>query len=95
MEVERVLRGHPALEEVAVVGEADEKWGEVGHAFIIVKEGAAITIEEILSYCDGRLARYKWPKKMTVCDDFPRTTLGKIRKALLVSNKAPGEELAL
>ena len=87
MEVERVLREHPAVEEIAVVGEVDEKWGEVGHAFVIMKKDAAVTIEEIHAHCDGRLARYKWPRKMTVCEDFPRTTLGKIRKSVLLKNE--------
>ena len=87
MEVERLLRKHPAIEEVAVVGEVDERWGEVGHAFIIKKKDSDITIEEIHTHCDGRLARYKWPKKLTLCEEFPRTSLGKIRKSILLDVK--------
>jgi fatty-acyl-CoA synthase len=86
MEVERVLLEHPGVQEIAVVGDAHEKWGEVGHAFIITKEGADITIEGIHAHCEGRLARFKWPGKMTLCEDFPRTTLGKIRKSILLKN---------
>ncbi len=87
MEVERVLREHPAVLEVAVVGETDETWGEVGHAFVIRKRDSDITIQDMHLLCDGRLARYKWPKKLTLCEDFPRTTLGKIRKSILLKAK--------
>lgn len=82
-EVEKVLREHPCIEDVAVIGMADEVWGEVGHAYVITKDGCTITTEEIASFCDGRLARFKHPKKITFCSEFPRTALGKVRKALL------------
>jgi fatty-acyl-CoA synthase len=82
-EVERVLSEHPGIEEVAVVGVADEKWGEVGHCYVICKEGVKITDQELLGFCEGRLARYKWPAKVVLCSDFPRTPLGKVRKFML------------
>jgi fatty-acyl-CoA synthase len=83
-EVERVLRKHPGIEEVAVVGVPDEDWGEVGHVFIICKPGAKLRAQDVTSFCDGRLARFKWPKRITFCDDLPRTALGKIRKTVLL-----------
>jgi len=83
-EVEKVLREHPAVEDVAVVGVPDEKWGEVGHAFVIKKAGRNVSPEEIVAFCDGKLARYKWPKMVSFVPAFPRTTLGKVRKHLLV-----------
>ncbi|MBW2063515.1 MAG: long-chain fatty acid--CoA ligase [Deltaproteobacteria bacterium] len=82
-EVERVLREHPRIEDVAVVGVPDEKWGEVGHVFVICKGGCSLKSEDILSFCEGRLARFKWPKKFTFCKEFPRTDLGKVKKGLL------------
>lgn len=83
-EVERVLREHPGIEEVAVVGVPDETWGEVGRAFVIPKPGSGLRSEDLISFCEGRLARYKWPKKVSFCQDFPRTLMGKVRKWLLV-----------
>jgi fatty-acyl-CoA synthase len=83
-EVEKVLREHPAIEDIAIVGVSDEVWGEVGHAFVILKEGIPLQAEEVISFCNGRLARYKWPKHVTFSKEFPRTSLGKVRKAMLM-----------
>ncbi len=82
-EIERVLRVHPAIEDIAVVGAPDETWGEVGYAFVIPKPGAALTAAEVIGFCDGRLARYKWPKQVFLEGDLPRTALGKVRKNIL------------
>jgi fatty-acyl-CoA synthase len=82
-EVERVLRNHPDIEDVAVVGVADEKWGEVGCAFVMLRQGAELTTENVIRFCDGKLARYKWPQKVFFKTGFPRTALGKVRKAAL------------
>ena len=90
-EVERVLRKHPAVEDIAVVGVPDESWGEVGCAFVIVKQGALLKSEELIGFCDGQLARYKWPQKILVADDFPRTALGKVRKTVLKQNYLGGD----
>ena len=79
-EIERALRQHSAVEEAAVVGVPDEKWGEVGHAFVKIKPGMEVTTEKLLAYCADRLARYKLPKKIVFCSEFPRTSLGKIQK---------------
>ena len=86
-EVEKALREHPCVEDIAIVGVADEIWGEVGHAFVITKIGANVLAEDVVSFCEGRLARFKWPRHVTFCGDFPRTTLGKVRKALLVNGE--------
>lgn len=79
-EVERVLKTLDAIADVAVVGIPDSVWGQTGHAFVIKKPQATLTDEDIRSFCRGRLARFKWPTKITFCDNFPRTALGKIRK---------------
>ncbi|MFZ0448459.1 MAG: long-chain fatty acid--CoA ligase [Desulfatiglandaceae bacterium] len=86
-EVERVLREHPGVEDVAVVGISDETWGEAGHAFVIKKSGYTLLSEDVIRFCEGRLARYKWPRKTTFCPSFPRTSLGKVRKSLLVKGE--------
>ncbi|MBU8911923.1 MAG: AMP-binding protein [Desulfobacterales bacterium] len=79
-EVEKILKLHPDIEEAAVIGMADELWGETGHAFVIVSPGASLTRADVIAMCHNRLAKYKWPKKVTFKSQFPRTSLGKIRK---------------
>jgi fatty-acyl-CoA synthase len=90
-EVEKALREHPAIEDIAIIGVPDEVWGEVGHAFVIVKQGFTLQAEEVISFCEGRLARYKWPKQVTFSGDFPRTSLGKVRKGMLMRPKLKKE----
>ena len=82
-EVERVLRTHPDIEDIAVVGFLDEFWGEVGYAFVMPKQGVELTPEDVIDFCEGQLARYKWPKQVIFTTDFPRTALGKVRKTVI------------
>lgn len=89
-EVERVLRACPGVLEVAVVGTPDAQWGETGHAYVVRKPGSGLTQSLLLGFCKGRLAAYKHPKKITFCNDFPRTTLGKIRKSMIQSRQIDG-----
>jgi fatty-acyl-CoA synthase len=83
-EVERVLKEHPGVEDVAVVGVPDEKWGEAGQAFIIPRSGWDLHSDDILNHCEGRLARYKWPKAVIFKKEFPRGPMGKVQKSRLV-----------
>ena len=83
-EVEKVLQRHPGIEDVAVVGMPDPLWGETGVAYIISKPGKKPDPIELLSLCDGNLARYKWPKKYVFCENFPRTATDKVQKGALV-----------
>jgi fatty-acyl-CoA synthase len=83
-EVENVLARHPAVLEAAVIGVMDDKWGEVGHAFVLLRPGApAIPPSELIHHCRAHLASFKAPRRITFVDDFPRTPAGKIRKHLL------------
>ena len=82
-EIERVLRQHSAIEDIAVIGIPDETWGEVGCAVVIAKPGEAVKSADLIDYCEGKLARYKWPRKIIFADQFPRTALGKVRKTIL------------
>ena len=82
-EVEKILKLHPEIEDVAVKGVPDELWGETGHAFVIVSPGATLTQEDVIAMCHGKLAKYKWPKKVSFKSEFPRTSLGKVRKGEL------------
>ncbi len=82
-EVEKILKLHPTIEDVAVKGVPDELWGETGHAFVLVSPGATLTQEEVVAMCYGKLAKYKWPKRVSFKSEFPRTSLGKVRKGEL------------
>jgi fatty-acyl-CoA synthase len=83
-EVERILREHPDIEDIAVVGVPDERWGEVGQAFVITSEASNFSAEDLTAYCRKRMAKFKCPKKVVVCEKFPRTSLGKVRKRELI-----------
>ena len=75
-EIERVLRTHPAVKEVAVVGQADAKWGETPVAVIVADE--AIAQAEILQFLQGKLARYKLPSRVVSVNALPRNAMGKV-----------------
>jgi fatty-acyl-CoA synthase len=79
-EIEEVLYKHPKISESAVIGVPDEKWGEVGKAFIVLRSGESMTAEEIRKHFDGKLARYKIPKYYEFRDDLPKSAAGKILK---------------
>lgn len=80
-EVEEVLLAHPDIVEAAVIGVPDDRWGEVGRAVVVPREGAAIDPDEVLASLAGRLAKYKIPKSVVVVDALPRTASGKLLKA--------------
>jgi len=82
-EVESVLMAHPDIREVAIIGVADEKWGEVGCAVIASISGDSISLEAVQSQCDGHLARFKWPQQVEHIDALPRNSTGKVQKFLL------------
>ena len=79
-EVEAVLFQIEAVAEVAVVGIDDEEWGETGCAFIVIKSGQELTEAEVARHCEGRLARFKHPRKVLFVDAIPRNATGKILK---------------
>ena len=82
-EIEAVLTDHAAVLEAAVLGVADERWGEVGHAVVRLRPGAACDAETLRVFARTRLAAYKVPKHVTVVDDYPRTAAGKVQKHVL------------
>ena len=63
---------HPAVEESAVFGITDERWGEMIMAAIIIKEGYHVTEDELKEHCRKHLARYQVPKRIVFVGDFPR-----------------------
>jgi acyl-CoA synthetase (AMP-forming)/AMP-acid ligase II len=81
-EVERVLYEHDAVLEAAVVGRADDRWGEVPVAFVVLRPDAAgtVTADALIDHCRARLARFKVPKDVTFLDALPRNPSGKVLK---------------
>lgn len=81
LEVEKVIQELPEVDEVAVFGVPDEKWGEVPNAVLSLKKGSSLTEEDIRRHCEERLAKYKVPKKFHFVDELPKNSTGKIDKA--------------
>jgi len=79
-EVERVLYEHDAVLEAAVVGRADERWGEVPIAFVVLRDGSTATADELVEHCRGQLAKFKVPKDVLFLDALPRNPSGKVLK---------------
>ncbi len=82
-EVEAVFREHPAVAEAALIGIPDEKWGEVGLMVVVLNPGMKATEAELLSFCEGKLARYKIPKRVVFTDALPYSPYGKVIKSEL------------
>lgn len=82
-EVETIFRDHPAVQDAALIGQPDEKWGEVGLMIVLLKSGQSATQDDLLNFCDGKLARYKIPKRIVFANEFPYSPYGKIEKAKL------------
>ncbi|MGH9050127.1 MAG: class I adenylate-forming enzyme family protein [Acidimicrobiia bacterium] len=87
-EVEDALADHPGVAEVAVVGLPDPEWGELVCAVVVLTTEAAtgtVDVEALRSHCDGRLARFKQPRRVAVVDALPRTpATGQVQRTLLV-----------
>jgi fatty-acyl-CoA synthase len=81
-EVENALAAHPAIAEVAVIGRADEKWGEVPVAVAALAQGE-LSLSDLDQFLTERLARYKHPKALEVADALPRNPAGKVLKTEL------------
>lgn len=82
-EVEAVIAECAGVALVAVIGVPDEKWGEVGRAFVEPQPGASLDAASIRAFCDGRLARFKLPKSVSILESLPRTASGKIDRVAL------------
>jgi malonyl-CoA/methylmalonyl-CoA synthetase len=80
LEIEEVLREHPSIEDCAVVGLADEEWGERVAAAVVSRGGAALATDDLRRFVKERLAPYKAPRETLVVAALPRNTLGKVEK---------------
>ncbi|MHA1577856.1 MAG: acyl-CoA synthetase [Candidatus Thorarchaeota archaeon] len=83
-EIEELLYKHPSILEAAVLGVPNEKWGEIGKAFIVLKSGKSLNQEELLNFLTGKLAKYKIPRQYEFLDELPKSAAGKILKRDLV-----------
>ncbi|MBT5264049.1 MAG: long-chain-fatty-acid--CoA ligase [Rhodospirillaceae bacterium] len=88
VEVEGCLLHHPAVQEAAVVGMQHDKWGESPHAFVILREGAEATEDELKLHVRNNLAHFKTPQWVSFVDDLPKTATGKVQKFVLRGGKA-------
>jgi fatty-acyl-CoA synthase len=79
-EVEKIYLENPKILDVAVVGIPDEKWGEVGMVFIVMKNGEEMTEEEALKLCEGKIAKYKIPQRVAFLTELPMTASQKIKR---------------
>jgi acyl-CoA synthetase (AMP-forming)/AMP-acid ligase II len=79
-EVEEALYQHEAVANAAVIGVADEKWGEAVRAVVELRSGASATDKEIIAHCKTLIAGYKCPKSVVFTDDLPKLPSGKINK---------------
>jgi cyclohexanecarboxylate-CoA ligase/acyl-CoA synthetase len=84
LEVENELLSHPAILRAAVVAVPDERLGEKGCAYVVLRPGAAVTLEELSAHLESRrVTRQKWPEALRVVAELPMTATGKVRKVEL------------
>jgi fatty-acyl-CoA synthase len=79
-EVEELLSGHEAIEEVAAIGVDDEKFGQRLKAFVVLRDGSDLSEDEVKDYVKENLARYKVPREVVFLDELPRNPTGKVLK---------------
>ena len=79
-ELENVLADMPELSEYAVVGRADDRWGEAAVACVVLAEGASLSEGDLIARFEGKLARFKHPREVRYFDALPRNAMGKVLK---------------
>ncbi|MGM7424409.1 class I adenylate-forming enzyme family protein [Cellulosimicrobium sp. CpK407] len=91
-EVEAVLRRHPGVADVAVVGVPDVRWGEVGAAFVVPRPGHPTDAEELEAFCRRELAHFKVPRRFDLVPSLPRTSLHKVSRRSLAERVTVPED---
>ena len=79
-EIERIIAGHPAVAQVAVVGVPDERLGEVGKAFVVLRPQARLGDRELIGWCRDNMANYKVPRFVEMVGSLPTNAAGKVLK---------------
>ncbi|BBO92378.1 long-chain-fatty-acid--CoA ligase [Desulfosarcina ovata] len=79
-DIEEVFFEHPKVMEASVIGLPHAKRGELIKVFVVLKEGKTATAEELMTYCQGKLAKYKWPAEIEFRKELPKTNVGKVLK---------------
>ncbi len=94
VEVEEVLSQHPDVDEVAVIGVPDERWGETVKALVVRAPGSIVDAEELVVFARGKLAGYKLPRSVEFVAGLPRSAAGKVLKRDLRARYAPPASVA-
>ena len=79
-DIEDVIYKHPAVQECAVIGVPSEKWGETPKGLVVLRDGEAVTEDEIIQFCRDNMAHFKCPTSIEFIDELPRTVTGKLQK---------------
>jgi fatty-acyl-CoA synthase len=91
MELENLLMAHPEVTEAAVIGIADEKWGERPLAAVVVPEGSTVTPAELRAFLAGQIPRWQLPERWAFIDEVPKTSVGKFAKTRMREAYANGD----
>ncbi|MEI8299862.1 MAG: FadD3 family acyl-CoA ligase [Pseudomonadota bacterium] len=82
-EIEKIMSSHPAIAQVAVIGVNDERLGEVGHAFVVLRPDASAEATAIIDWCRAQMANYKAPRSVRIVASLPTNAAGKVQKFTL------------
>ena len=83
LEIEQILLAHPDVQDCAVIGVPDEKWGEAVKAVIVRSPGSTVSDKELMDFCRNSLGGMKTPKSVDFVDDLPKSAAGKILKRMI------------
>lgn len=89
-EVEQTLLSHRAISEAAVVGVPDREWGEIVKAFLVLRSGESVTLDELAAHCGQRIAGFKKPRAIEIVQSLPKSHYGKVLKDELVRDENGG-----
>jgi long-chain acyl-CoA synthetase len=90
-EVEEIIAMHPAVAEVSVAGVPDKTQGEAVKAWVVVRPGQEVTVEELRSFCKEKLAGYKVPRQIEFRENLPKTMVGKVLRRELIKEEVTGK----
>jgi fatty-acyl-CoA synthase len=91
VDLENELMAHPAVQEAAVIGIPDERWGERPLACVVLRPGAKADAAELADFLDGKVARWQVPEYWAFVDEIPKTAVGKFDKKVLRARDAAGD----